>query len=511
MSPENTSVDGIAGVFILYYLLFVYSEKLFNYFVVFVVISLSIYFPIYLAYGSLNSGIVSAFLETNIDESFSFLKKLELSSLAFPIIFIYFSFILMKLKKYSGIDRNHQDKKQKVLNFSLILVLLLIVFYAPTRFYFNSEDKADDQPWTLANSPINILSFYFNIYDSFSDYYKEKRELEQASTLPPPWQIISSSPKYKNYVLVIGESMRKDYLSTYGFKLPTSPFLDNTKGYINEGYISAAPATYHSLLHTLYFRKDEKSKIDYSYNIITLAKAAGIQTSWISNQGSLGRYDTVASRIGSSANTTIFTKKGGFNTAQVDDSKLLELFKQEIVKQSEKSQSRLFILHLMGSHQVFCDRLTEQDERLEFINKTMSCYVSSILKTDKLIGEIVSTLKEQGESYSLIYFSDHGLSHINRETKDEIALDYEPKFKQSYQVPFFKISSDDKERNIVNVKRSAFNFIFGFAQWLGIKSTELNNDYDFFSDIDDKNIKVFNFEKMVNFDELEQDKIPELK
>ena len=36
------------------------------------------------------------------------------------------------------------------------------------------------------------------------------------------------------------------------------------------------------------------------------------------------------------------------------------------------------------------------------------------LKTDKLIEEIVNVLKRQNETYSLIYFSDHGLSHVNK-------------------------------------------------------------------------------------------------
>ena len=71
-----------------------------------------------------------------------------------------------------------------------------------------------------------------------------------------------------------------------------------------------------------------------------------------------------------------------------------------------------------------------------------------------------------------------------------------------------KVSSDDVERKVVNTKRTAFNFMYGFSQWLGIKSKHLNKDYDFFSDKDDENIKVFNFEKYIPFDELKDDEIP---
>ena len=60
----------------------------------------------------------------------------------------------------------------------------------------------------------------------------------------------------------------------------------------------------------------------------------------------------------------------------------------------------------------------------------------------------------------------------------------------------------------MNVKRSAFNFIYGYAEWLGIKTEELNNGYEFFSNKDDKDIKVFNFRENISYDTLKNDNIP---
>ena len=164
----------------------------------------------------------------------------------------------------------------------------------------------------------------------------------------------------------------------------------------------------------------------------------------------------------------------------------------------------------MGSHRNFCQRLKEEEKKLEFINESLSCYVNTILKTDKLIEEVVNLLKEQNETYSLIYFSDHGLSHINKEDKKEVDLDFGDKYKQNFDVPFVKISSDDNTREVVNIKRSAFNFIYGFSQWLGIQTEELNNHYDFFSNKDDEEIKVFNFQDNIPYDSLKTDNIPQL-
>lgn len=513
ISPEISAYYAIFITSMLYYLLYIFNQRLFLYFVWFIVVTFSLYYPIKLHYGPLNSGIIAAFFETNASESFSFIKNLTLKDFLLPFLFALSAVILIRLMRFNKKDiilNKKEVKHQIILNGVLFFTVILGIFWAPIKYHLDNIDNPDiNSDWTLANSPINVISFYANIYRSISEYYIEKEELEEASTVTPPWKILSSQPKYKNYVLVIGESARRDYLSTYGFKLKTSPFLDNTNGYINAGYIAAAPATYHSLLKTLYLKKknEDTQKQDYSYNIITLAKAAGIKTIWLSNQGSIGKFDTIASRIGAGADFHFFTKKGGYTSNNKDDFVLLDIFK-DTLKEHKSEKSRLFVLHLMGSHQQFCDRLNKDDEKYTFINKKMSCYVNTILKTDKLIESLINTLKEQHEAYSLIYFSDHGLVHVNKENIDQMTLDYDGKFKQAYEVPFFKISSDDTERKIVNVKRSAVNFIYGFSQWLGINSIELNDDYDFFSENNDENIEVFDFENNVLFEKLDDDEIP---
>ena len=514
MSPEDSVYYGIFIIYIIYYLIFSFNQKVFWYCLTFVVISLSLYSPIYLSYGKLNSGVVAAFFETNPAESFEFLGKLKFDQFILPLLFIFSVYILHRLKKYVVIQEKlplKEIKQKRILNIILSIVVIFSTILVPTTFYFENISKDQiNSHWTLANSPVNLISFYANIIESITDYYHDKSDLENVQNITPPWHIISAKPQYKNYILIIGESARRDYMSTYGFHLPTTPFLDKTKGYINASYISSAPATYHSLLNTLHFNPKDKGKKDYSYNIITLAKMAGIKTFWLSNQGSIGKYDTLASRLGVAADFHYFTKKGGFTTNNADDMALLDELKIRFKEKTYSNNVRLFVIHLMGSHRNFCQRLKEEEKKLEFINESLSCYVNTILKTDKFIEETVTLLKEQNEPYSLIYFSDHGLSHINKEDKKEVDLDFGNEYKQNFDVPFVKISSDDDTREVVNIKRSAFNFIYGFSQWLGIQTKELNNHYDFFSNKDDEEIKVFNFQDNIPYDTLKTDNIPQL-
>lgn len=546
MSPENTTPYGFLGLYLILYLCWVYKSNLFRAVTLFISITLALYSPIELHYGSLNSGIIAAFFETNPAESFGFLTNLKLKDFIFSFLYLFVTYILFRLESSHPITEitPEEKKKERILNIVLLFTAIFTVVWLPSKFWYENHNKDSSNvnhgeefqnDWSLTMSPVNVISFYANIYDAINHYYKDKAALEEASHIKSPWKIESVKPHYQNYVLVIGESARKDYFSAYGFPLETSPFLNTTKGLINSGYIATSPGTYHSLLNSLYLNKTKKDgSKNYAFNIITLAKSAGINTTWLSNQGSIGRYDTIASRLGMMSDKHQFTKTGGFNTAVHDDAELLTLLKQTLTEKNNLQQPRLIILHMMGSHQPFCRLVKKDEKKFDFINKDISCYADSILKTDKFLQDAVNILKDNSQPYSLIYFSDHGLSHskgdededtksnkqiskkhinlstINNNDAKELTLDYSGKFKQNYEVPFIKISSDDKVREEVNVKRSAFNFINGFAQWLGIKTKDLDQSYDFFGKQDDPEIKVFNFKEKVPFKELKEDPIPKV-
>lgn len=333
-------------------------------------------------------------------------------------------------------------------------------------------------------------------YKLIKDYHTEKTNLENAKHIKDTWNVSNVSPKYTNYVLIIGESMRADYLSLYGYPLNTTPFLSETKGTIIDGYVAAAPNTQTSLLRTLYHFQDENTQ--YQNNIITLANKAGFNTYWISNQGETGDFDTAASRVGYYANVHYFTHKLSYDGFVVNDKKLVSVFEQKLNETSDKNN--LFVIHLMGSHPSFCQRI-QHKPTLELKNKTMSCYLETLIQTDQIIKDIKNLLEEKG-SYSMIYFSDHGLSH--RGENNSLTLINGNKYKQNYQVPFIKISSDDEQRNIIKTQRSGFNFIYGFAEWLGIKEKSLDTGYQFFSETTD-DVKVFDWNSLIDFNSLKDD------
>ena len=85
----------------------------------------------------------------------------------------------------------------------------------------------------------------------------------------------------------------------------------------------------------------------------------------------------------------------------------------------------------------------------------------------------------------MVYFSDHGLAH-HIENDNIVIHNSSGKSKRHYDIPLFKISSDDTERKEYQVFKSGLNFTDGIANWIGIRNPKLNSQADLFSNQADK-------------------------
>ena len=355
--------------------------------------------------------------------------------------------------------------------------------------------------WSVSRTA--IVAFYASIYDNIQEYQAMKKELSKGIEGTPTWQISKVSPPYQNYVLVIGESVRKDYMHLYGFPQENTPFLDKVHGTIIDGYTATAPNTTASLLRSFVQMKGEKDFV-YINNIITLAKAADFETFWFSNQGISGNWDTPIAKLAFLCDHKEFTKKGDYASMNYHDSILLPLLQRAL--QQKSLSPRLFILHTMGSHVNFEARL-EHPIHFDYYNRKLSAYIQTIEQTDTLLKGIYEALQREGAPFSMLYFSDHGLM-----TQDRASIfaslthgDTSPN-KACYRVPFVLLSSDDAAHKVLKVNKSAFYFLDGFAQWLGIQEASLRPNYDFRSSESDT-LKVFNQYENVPFEGLKEDEI----
>ena len=421
-----------------------------------------LYFQSGYIYGHPNIGIIASLLETNKRESIEFL-------LAAPIKVWLLNALLIILFCYYLIRVNFIFQWQK----SAILV-------GGICFYFSS------------------LSLFINhVYISTEHYLIQMKAIKNSIHQTADWTILSAKPKYKNYVLIVGESMRKDYMSAYGYPIDTTPFLAKTPGILVNGYLSTASHTAVSLPRTLGI--SHGLDLHPVNNIITLANAAKMKTIWLSNQGFIGKYDTAVSAIAVHATEKKFLKKGNFLSNNTSDYALLPLFKQALAQPYKGS--KLIVLHIMGSHENFCDRIKKDIYGLK--DKDLSCYLSTYNQTDTIIKSVVNDLKATKQSYSLVYFSDHGLNNVST-VKGKTQLVHGDLYKQNYEVPLIEIASDIHQHTTLKKQISAFDFMSIFSDWIGVKTTQIPA-FSVYQAPLVKNIQVLSGNQMVPFSSLKND------
>lgn len=422
-----------------------------------------LYIPFGYSLGRIDASYIVSLLQTNRHEATEFISEINAVPIAITIL------SLLSLVVYFTFGFVAVNAKRKRFVFFLIFIAMSLNSY-PIRYI-----KTVIKDTTAAIKDIN--------------------EIKRNASTPDDFIITENKGKYDNIIVVIGESVTKDYLSVYGYPHKTTPWLNTAPGTFFSNYISTAPNTYMSLPRTL-STYDEKNPM-VNNNIVSLSNKAGFDTWWISNQGFVGVFDTPITSCAINAKNKIFMKKGDYESNNGSDMILLDSL-SSILSESHSSRNVIFI-HMMGSHPVTCDRVVDFPINFSISEKDeVNCYLASIEKLDFFIKKIVSDLNKTKKSYVLFYFSDHGL------TVDESdrPVRHGSEHKQNYNIPFFIIKSDDKTHNINNTEMSARCFIPIFESVIGISSNIIEPKSP--GEINDSNIKVFNGSYLVDYSSLKE-------
>lgn len=417
-----------------------------------------------LTFGSMKIAFLVSAFETNSNESIEYLKTFPALNYGVMLLFLLASILFYKTASIISVPHFY---------YKVIAIALFFIF---TVFSW---------PGTLIRQTIVMGK----------EYYEARQILINSINQLDSWKV-ETTPKYNqydNYVLVIGESVRKDYLSVYGYSHPTTPWLDKVNGKFVDGYISMGANTVSSLSRTLAQSVGDGMEFIPENNIMTLANKGPYFTSWISNQGKIGRYDTSTSTVAIRAKNTFFMNKGDYSGQNLDDKDMLVHLDQVLKLKSE--DPKLTVLHMLGSHPDTCERLhdfpnnfnLEQGERF-------NCYLATIEKTDDFLRQVAEALSKQG-SYSLMYFSDHGMSVES----DMVRVD--GKIKNAYETPLIVLNSDDEDHIVIKKTISGYNFTDIFANWLGLSIDNETKLYDLshISNIPEpKTVLANNTGKMIN-------------
>jgi glucan phosphoethanolaminetransferase (alkaline phosphatase superfamily) len=233
------------------------------------------------------------------------------------------------------------------------------------------------------------------------------------------------------HVLVVGESVRRDSWSAYGYGRRTTPYLDKQiaegNAILFKDAVADANLTSWSVPIILtgtgpeqYFTAwEHKSAAPNRGNLLDLAKQAGYSTAWLVNQDI-----SISTYVGVEADhlfhpPEVENSPYGRNTL---DESLLPTYRKEIAR---AGKPRFIGIHIMGSHWIYSNRYPKSFRRFgtdahhldgmsvftsrkEDMIAALDAYDTSIAYTDWFLQQLIEQASTLQVPATLTYVPDHG-------------------------------------------------------------------------------------------------------
>lgn len=369
-----------------------------------VLISLDAFFA-FVYKSTITMGIMASSFETNQKEAKEALVNAMLPAV---IVLVVTTVLIFKSVK--------ELRKSKVKGrYALILWLFYCIIGIPAmlgrKLYVNEVWRGSFKlhPLTTAQDlmskhlpllygDILTLAAYQDEMCQFRQYSKGERVLPEGvvlnDTIDVPEKIF----------FIIGESSNRNHYSLYGYPIKTTPFLDSLNQ-ANCGlkyYKGIAPATFTRdavrIIMTFASPSDNKQPFFEEKNLIDLAREAGYETIWMSNQTKREFDGGYIGLISATADV------GYYPDEPYDDLNLAHYI--DSVYTPEKKQ--FFVMHLTGSHLTYYSRYDEADKNAIAGNDNdhKVQYNRTIHHTDRVL-RIVYNIMHRDSSSVMCYMPDH--------------------------------------------------------------------------------------------------------
>ena len=403
-----------------------------------------------------NDGFAISVLQSDPDEVVKMLGMYIPYLCAFAFLSLLFFAVIIKY------DVSLPTKK--VTGILLLIVISGSLFSACQFAYKDAKNKKAFSPYILASRFATYTPF-FNL-NYFALAAKEHQRLLSIANTVPYFQLSVRDTGIDTYVLIVGESVRVDNMSLYGYTRSTTPQVEAQRKQIKLFNQAISGAPYTALSVPLSLTADSVLSHDihnYPDNIINMANQAGFQTFWLSSQSAFRQNGTAVTSIAMRAMETVYVR--GF------DELLLPHLSQAL--QQNTQQKKLIVLHLNGSHEPACSAYPQSSAVFQPQDDQDACYDNSIHYTDSLLGQIFELLKDRRAS--VMYFADHGLER-DPTKKNVYFHGGREASQQAYHVPMFiwysPVLGDGVDRTTENnIFSTAYNNYLINA-WMGVTKPE---------------------------------------
>ncbi|HEA7874295.1 TPA: phosphoethanolamine transferase [Escherichia coli] len=403
-----------------------------------------------------NDGFAISVLQSDPDEVVKMLGMYIPYLCAFAFLSLLFLAVIIKY------DVSLPTKK--VTGILLLIVISGSLFSACQFAYKDAKNKKAFSPYILASRFATYTPF-FNL-NYFALAAKEHQRLLSIANTVPCFQLSVRDTGIDTYVLIVGESVRVDNMSLYGYTRSTTPQVEAQRKQIKLFNQAISGAPYTALSVPLSLTADSVLSHDihnYPDNIINMANQAGFQTFWLSSQSAFRQNGTAVTSIAMRAMETVYVR--GF------DELLLPHLSQAL--QQKTQQKKLIVLHLNGSHEPACSAYPQSSAVFQPQDDQDACYDNSIHYTDSLLGQVFELLKDRRAS--VMYFADHGLER-DPTKKNVYFHGGREASQQAYHVPMFiwysPVLGDGVDRTTENnIFSTAYNNYLINA-WMGVTKPE---------------------------------------
>ena len=237
----------------------------------------------------------------------------------------------------------------------------------------------------------------------YNELVEQRRRLLRVRNL-----LLEKMPQPKTFVLVIGESESRDYMSAFAeCEHDTTPWLreqkQNDKFFLFKNAYAIYPETVTAVQHAITeCNQYVKKEFSEAVSLLDITKLAGYKIYWYSNQGHLGGHETPVTLLAEIANVAKWTKQE-LGKPYYDE----ELLK--FLDEVNVDENNFVVLHLKGNHFNYQNRYPKEFTKWgePGVFDRMMNYANSVAYTDHILQRIWQYGRDKLNMQAMIYFSDH--------------------------------------------------------------------------------------------------------
>lgn len=348
----------------------------------------------YLLYGTcVNTGAVTMIFETYTNEVIEYFKSMPLAvRIGTPILNI----ALLAGFLYFNLTSETVITAPLLPNLAIIIAVTLFLTY-----YLWNTKKGVFIRTGLIELVLDVKDYLKQTKSYKTNLAKRVANLNVTQTTP-------FCEKPATFILVIGESESRDYMSAFcDYPYDTTPWLKSKQASGNFLLYKNAYACKDQTVPALERAFTEVNqyndkKFYESCSFVDIARKAGFKISWFSNQSHIGAADTAVTLVANTADTAEWTKLH-LNQVQYDESLLGYL------KQIDANENNFIVFHLKGNHFNFINRYPQDFAKFSKPDTydLIPNYIDSIAYTDYVLQQIQEYAAKHLNLQAMVYFSDH--------------------------------------------------------------------------------------------------------